>query len=213
MTSSIPKSGIYYTNRFGHLFMLAMEDELGRNGISAVLNLAGFPGLIEDPPPDNLERALDVNVFSKISAALEEMYGPRSGRAIARRIGWDLFHHIRNTMPMRFILYRLGSRLLPLHRRLPAILLDASRLAGDLMDNSITTRRENDQIGLSLRFCPVCWGRTSTGPICYLLAGLLEESMSWLFNGRTVRVVQTACTAAGDDCCTFNVLTNSQDEE
>lgn len=213
MISSIPKSGIYYPNRFGLLFLLALEDELGRNGVSAVLNLAGFPHWIEEPPPDNMDRELDLNVFSKISAALEEMYGPRSGRAIARRMGWDLFHHIRNTMRMRFFLYRLGSRLLPMHRRLPAILLDASRFAGELMDDSVTAGRVDERLSLSLRFCPVCWGRKSTSPICYLLAGLLEEGLTWLLNGQSVRIVQTACGAAGDDCCTFRVLTKVEEEE
>lgn len=204
MISSIPKSGIYYPNRVGWLYLRALEDELGRTGLTAVLNLAGFPEWIEQPPPDNLRRDLDLNVFSKINAALEEMYGPRSGRAIARRVGWDLFHHFRRAAPIRFFAYRLGTHLIPAGQRPSAILLDMSRYAGEFTDRSLMVQ-DDDELTLTVKFCPVCWGRKSSRVVCHLLCGLLEEGLNWLMPRKQMHIVQTSCSAMGDDHCTFRV--------
>ena len=53
----IPKSGLYYPNKVARIYMLAIEDVMGRNGLKAVLNLAGLTQLVDPYPPDTLERA------------------------------------------------------------------------------------------------------------------------------------------------------------
>ena len=83
----IPKSGLYYPNKFGRLTILSLEDVMGRNGVNAILNLANLPNLMENLPPDNLEKAFDFADVSAIMGALEEMYGPRGGRGLALRAG------------------------------------------------------------------------------------------------------------------------------
>lgn len=50
----IPKSGYYNTNKFGRIALEAYEEVMGKNGLNAVLNLAGLGNLIEHYPPDNL---------------------------------------------------------------------------------------------------------------------------------------------------------------
>ncbi len=35
----------YYPNKMGRIVLLSLEETLGRNGLNAVLNLAGLPGL------------------------------------------------------------------------------------------------------------------------------------------------------------------------
>ncbi|PJF39572.1 MAG: 4-vinyl reductase, partial [Chloroflexi bacterium] len=36
------KSGYYYPNKFARIFILAMEEIMGANGLKAILNLAGL---------------------------------------------------------------------------------------------------------------------------------------------------------------------------
>ena len=82
-------SGYFYPNSIVRDFLLAMEDVMGHNGVSAVLNLAGMHGWVGHYPPDNLDRSVDFGEFSAINGTLMEMYGPRGGRALARRAaGW-----------------------------------------------------------------------------------------------------------------------------
>ena len=77
----IPKSGLDYPYKFARIAILTLKDVMGVNGVNPILNLAYFSHLIDNLPPNNLERKFDFADFSAISGALEEMFGPRGGRA------------------------------------------------------------------------------------------------------------------------------------
>lgn len=52
----IPKSGLYYPNKIARLALTALEEVMGKNGLNAILNLAGLAYLIDNYPSDNLDR-------------------------------------------------------------------------------------------------------------------------------------------------------------
>ena len=79
------KSGLYYPNKFARITVMAMEEIMGTNGLNAILNLSGLSYLIGNYPPDNLEKGFDFADFTALNVALEDMYGPRGGRGLARR--------------------------------------------------------------------------------------------------------------------------------
>ena len=83
--SPVQKAGLYYPNKFGLITIKSLEEVMGRNGLNAILNLAGLNHYIENYPPDNLEKGFDFAELSAIGVALEEMYGPRGGRGLALR--------------------------------------------------------------------------------------------------------------------------------
>src|SRR6185436_2669223 len=85
------KSGYYYPNKFARLTMSAMEEIMGRNGLNAILNLAGLQAYVDNLPADNLEKGFDFTDFTALNIALEDMYGPRGGRALALRAGRAIF--------------------------------------------------------------------------------------------------------------------------
>lgn len=75
---------LYYPNKIARIFLAAMEDVMGKNGLNAILNLAGLQKYIDNFPPDNLEREFDFADFTALQIALEDMYGPRGGRGLAQ---------------------------------------------------------------------------------------------------------------------------------
>lgn len=87
----IPKSGLYYSNKFARIALDALEDVMGRNGLNAILNLAHLSKIINNYPPDNLSREFDFADFSALNLALEELYGQRGGRSLALRAGRATF--------------------------------------------------------------------------------------------------------------------------
>ena len=89
--SPIPKAGLYYPSKFGLIMIKALEDVMGKNGLNAILNLAGLNNYIDNYPADNLEKSFDFADVSSINIALEEMYGPRGGRGLALRAGRSTF--------------------------------------------------------------------------------------------------------------------------
>ena len=68
----IEKSGYYYANKFALIILDALSDIMGENGLKAVLNLAHLPELIDNYPPDNLQKEFDFADVSAINQALEE---------------------------------------------------------------------------------------------------------------------------------------------
>ncbi len=78
----VEKSGYYYANKFALIMLKALEDVLGENGLKAILNLAHLPELIDNFPPDNLNKEFDFSDVSAINQALEEIYGPRGGAGL-----------------------------------------------------------------------------------------------------------------------------------
>jgi len=74
------KSGLYYPNKPALIIILALENVMGKNGLNAILNMAGLSYLIGNYPPDNLRREFDFADISALMQALEDMYGPRFER-------------------------------------------------------------------------------------------------------------------------------------
>ena len=89
--SPIEESGLFYPNKFGLITIKALEDVMGRNGLNAILNLAGLTKYTDSYPADNLEKGFDFSELSSLGVALEEMYGPRGGRGLALRAGRATF--------------------------------------------------------------------------------------------------------------------------
>ena len=63
-------SGHLYTNMIVRYTLEAMEEIMGRNGLNAILNLAGLSHLIDNYPPANLEKEFDFADFSALMGAL-----------------------------------------------------------------------------------------------------------------------------------------------
>jgi len=56
--SPVQKSGLYYPNKFGLITLKSLEEVMGKNGLNAILNLAGMNNYIDSYPPDNLDKGL-----------------------------------------------------------------------------------------------------------------------------------------------------------
>ena len=66
----IPKSGLHYPNNIARIYLQAMEEVMGKNGLNAILNMANLNNLIDNYPPNNLNREFDFADYSALSGAL-----------------------------------------------------------------------------------------------------------------------------------------------
>lgn len=199
----IPKSGLYYPNKFGRLTILSLEDVMGRNGVNAILNLANLPNLMENLPPDNLEKAFDFADVSAIMGALEEMYGPRGGRGLALRAGRATFSEgLRNFGALAGV-GDLAFKVLPLQAKLRIGLPAMAKIFSQISDQLSTVEEKDDHLIYTIHRCPVCHGRHTDKPDCYIATGLLQESLKWVSGGSEFRVNESKCIAMGDPTCEF----------
>jgi predicted hydrocarbon binding protein len=186
----IPKSGYYYTNRFTRIALDAYEGMIGKNGLNAILNLAGLSSLIDHYPPDDLERQFDFADFTAIHIGLEEMYGPRGGRGLALRAGRATFNDALKNIGAMAGIADPAFKILPL--------LDKVRIC-------LPTVNESDSAFIwTIHRCPICWTRQGAdNPVCSLSTGLLQAMLTWVSDGLEFQITESKCCAVGDTVCEF----------
>jgi predicted hydrocarbon binding protein len=208
MEASI-KSGYYYANKIARISLLAFEEVMGKNGLNAILNLANLPHLIDNYPPDNLEREFDFNDFSAINQALEQMYGSRGGRNLALRSGRAAFAGALRNFGALAGINDLAYKVLHLQTKLRIGLPAMAHVFTQLSDQHSTVEERDNDFLYTIHRCPVCWGRRdSDKPVCHVATGLLLEGVSWVSSGYEFHIHENHCVAKGDPVCDFIIEKN-----
>jgi predicted hydrocarbon binding protein len=202
--SMIPKSGLYYPSKFGLIAIKALEDVMGKNGLNAILNLAGLNSLIDNYPADTLEKTFDFADLSSINIALEEMYGPRGGRGLALRAGRATFADALKNFGALAGVGDLAFKVLPLQAKLRIGVPAMAKIFSQVSDQLSTVEEHENELVYTIHKCPVCWGRTGVDkPACFIAVGLLQEGLKWVSGGNEFRVNESKCVAVGDSICEF----------
>ena len=199
-------SGLYYPNRFGLILFDALEEIMGRNGLNAILNMAGLSQFIDNPPSDTMDKGFDFAYISALNKALEEMYGHRGGRGLQLRLGRVLFARGLANFGALVGASDLAFKVLPLQAKLKAGLPAVAKVFDSLSDQTSYVRDPGgEQYHYVIDRCSMCWGRDVERPGGFIAAGIIEEALRWLSGGRTFRVDQVSCMSMGDENCTFYV--------
>ncbi|MDD5467974.1 MAG: 4-vinyl reductase [Anaerolineales bacterium] len=200
----IPKSNCYYANKIALIAIKALEEVMGKNGLNAILNLAHLPHLIDNYPPDNLEREFDFADFSAINLALEEMYGRRGGRGLALRAGKATFNNALKNFGALAGVADVAFVVLPLRAKMRIGLPAMARIFTQISGQLSTVKEYDNEFIYTIHRCPACWGRANEDkPVCFIAAGLLQAALKWVSGGSEFRVVETRCIAMGDEGCAF----------
>ncbi len=198
------KSGLYYPNKIARIYIEAMEDVMGVNGLNAVLNLAGLGQYIGNYPPDNLNREFDFAEFTALNAGLEEMYGPRGGRGLALRAGRACFSQGLKNFGALAGVGDMAFKVLPLQAKLKMGLPAMAAIFSQFSDQKSDVEEYEDHFKYYIRdTCPVCFNRTTDKPLCHAAVGLLQEGLRWVSGGHEFRVYESDCIAKGDQHCVF----------
>jgi len=202
--SPVEKSGYFYNNKFGLITIKSLEEVMGKNGLNAILNLAGLNHYVEHYPPDNLDKGFDFAELSAIGVGLEEMYGPRGGRGLALRAGRATFSDALRNFGALAGVADLAFVVLPLQSKLRIGLPAFAKIFTQLTDQHTTVEEKDNEFIWTIHRCPVCWGRSgSDKPVCFIATGLLQEALKWVSGGNEFRVNESKCVAMGDPVCEF----------
>ncbi len=197
-------SGLYYPNKIARIYIEAMEDVMGVNGLNAVLNLAGLGRYIGNYPADNLNKEFDFAEFTALNAGLEEMYGPRGGRGLALRAGRACFSQGLKNFGALAGVGDMAFKVLPLQAKLKMGLPAMAAIFSQFSDQKSDVEEYEDHFKYYIRdVCPVCYNRHADKPICHAAVGLLQEGLRWVSGGHEFRVFESDCIAKGDQHCVF----------
>jgi hypothetical protein len=193
------KSGFYYPNKFARITIEALEEVMGKNGVNAILHLAGLSEYINNYPPDNLEKEFDFAYFTALCVALEEMYGPRGGRGLALRAGRATFADARRGFGAQAGVGDLAFKVLPLAAKLKIGLPAMANIFTQFSEQISNVHDDGAKSIYTLERCPMCWNRKADRPVCFIGQGLLQEGLRWVSGGHEFKVDISTCISKGDD--------------
>ena len=198
-------SAFYYPNRMGRIILESMEEVVGRNGLNAVLNLAGHGQLIGNYPPSDKQPAFSFETLSQLLETLEQAYGPRGGRGLAIRVGRVVFKYGMREFGPQMGLTETAFRLLPLNTKIKMGGQALADLFNKETDQRVRIEEGEGKLLWVIERCPMCWGRHMDESVCHLAVGLLQESLYWVSGGKIFNVEETLCIVRGDPTCTIEI--------
>lgn len=202
--NEISESGLYFPNKLALATLKALEDVMGKNGLNAILNLANLGHVIDNYPPNNLNKEYDFSDYTALNLALEEMYGPRGGRGLALRAGRATFSDYLSNFGALAGVRDLAFKVLPEQIKLKIGLLAMARNFTQFSDQHSTVDETENEFIYTIHHCSVCWGRNGEeNPVCFMITGLLQEGLNWFSGGKEFRVNESKCVAMGDEVCEF----------
>jgi len=198
MTMDTQTPNLYCSNEIGWLILEGMEEVMGSRGMHSVRKQARFPDLQEAHPH------IPYPAISGLQAALEEQYGPRSGRGLAQRAGRASFHYGLKVFGGPFGLTGRDYRLLPPNARVRIGAGYLAEMYNRWSSQKVRVKMTEKGFRWTIHQCPVCWGRKADIPVCNMVVGFLQEFLYWASGGKLYFVAETACVAAGASACVFN---------
>lgn len=184
--------------------LVAVEEVMGKNGLTAVLRAAQLGQYVEQLPPNDLAPAVNSADYARLNEAIENFYG-RGARGILQRIGKASFEYGLREQSSLMGLAGLALKVLPPRQRIQLVL---NNMAGALKkinpQDQIEIDASGPRIAYIARTCSVCYGRHSAKPVCHLYLGSIQEAVRWA-TGQAYEVRETECIAAGAAQCRFEV--------
>jgi len=194
-----------YPNLIGRLYLLSLEDVMGRNGVNALLNLAGCRHLVNNYPPSNLKREFPFADLSAIAQATHTMYGPRGARGMELRAGRYAFNLGLKEFGPLLGMADLALKLMPLTMKMKIALNATAQTFDRFSDQPTRVEERKGQFVYIIDQCPICWRRQTIYPAGALAQGILEEALTWVSGGHSFAIEQTDCQGTGCAQCIFAI--------
>jgi bacteriochlorophyll 4-vinyl reductase len=189
-------------NNMGRYFFIAMEELLGKNGLNAVLNLAGLGRFINNYPPNNMEKKFSFANYAAVNQAIEDFYGVRGSKGLLLRCGKVTLSHALAMYTAFAGIGNLGMRLMPQSMKVKITLTVIAQTFRTISDQTSKVTEEADAYIFENETCSMCWHRTSSQPCCHVATGVLIEALHWA-TGKNYRVTEVECMAMGAPTCRF----------
>ncbi len=200
---ALEPSGLYYPNRFARIMLQAMEDVMGLHGLNTVLSLSNLEALIDQPSPNDMNRAFDFAAIAAMSHTLEEVYGPRGGRGIALRIGRAMLDQGFKRFGALAGMAHPAFQKLSMTKRTRHGLVALAAVFTRFSDQQTTLNETADHFIVTVNPAPMTWGRNLDQPANHMLTGIIQETLRWATQGYEFHVQEQPPNS--DDSTVFHV--------
>jgi hypothetical protein len=191
--------------QFVVIFLEVLDDLVGAHGTAALLRRAGHPEWIESPPHPAPESFASPESVTAIFSSLEELYGPRGGRGLGRRLGAAVVdRHLKDLGALAGVT-NPTFQALPSRTRARVGLMALGRVVTGLGGFRLDVSATDQAIALSIPDCPFCVQRSLDAPGCAALVGLVDAALRLVAPEVALSSQETACRATGAAACELTV--------
>ncbi|NJK80713.1 MAG: 4-vinyl reductase [Chloroflexaceae bacterium] len=205
MTTVEAFRGLHYPNKIGRLCFLSLEEVMGRNGVNALLRLAGQEQFINNYPPNDLKKEFPFEGIAATETALQTMYGPRGSRGLELRAGRVAFTLGLKEFGPLLGMADLALKLMPVTMKLKIVLNATAQTFDRFSDQASHVEEERSKFIYHITKDPSSL-RSDPGLNFYIARGILEEATAWVSGGRRFSVEQVSSIALGDPTTAFEIL-------
>jgi len=187
-----------------HQFVHALDNELGPESLSNLLEKAGSPPDWSDPARwGNLDDTTAAEIYAGLQKAMRTYFG-RGARGFLIRVGGNLWNRLLDDASLAL---KAQSKIifgLPVNaRRKPALELLA-RLIGN-QRGDVTVHTQDLDLLLADKVSPSTLDQNESDRICFVTLGLLRECLFWA-TGQEHDIEETSCRANGEEACEFKIV-------
>lgn len=189
---------LFYPNRWVRIILIATEEIVGKNGVNALLNMAGLSQYIGNYPPDNMEKGVPFEHVAQLQQAYWDMYGTRGARAFAIRSGKKTFNDGLESFGAVAKAARAAMKIGSLERRIGLGLQFFAKFFNQVSDQQVVVEESDSEWLWRITICPMCYGKKMDSPMCYLAVGVLQGALENFADPNAhYRVTPTQCIAMG----------------
>jgi predicted hydrocarbon binding protein len=194
-----------FASPISQMMIEGMQEMIGRSGLYAVFNLANLAHLSKNNQTVQLWRDLSFGEVTAIQSALEELYGPRSGRGMILRSGRAAYKFLQRQCGEDLGLTRLDYRLLPTPARIKKGMEAVAELLSGQNAEKIQVVEDEQSWFWRIERCAWCCDRNEEQKICQFYVGLLDEYATWAGGGKIFHVEEVECQASGSPNCLIRI--------
>jgi predicted hydrocarbon binding protein len=191
--------GLFYPNRWIRIILETTEDIVGKNGIDALLNLAGLRQYIGNYPPDDMKKEFSFEDVGKLQKAYWDMYGERGARAFAIRAGSKTLNDGIERFGKVAMAARAALTIASVDKRISVGLDFFAKFFNTVSDQKVSVDEDDKNWYWRIQTCPMCAGREADKPVCHLGVGVLHGALeNFVDKNARYRITPVKCQAVGD---------------
>ncbi|RMH01330.1 MAG: 4-vinyl reductase [Chloroflexi bacterium] len=189
----------YYPNKWARIIFTSAEEIAGKQGLAALLNLAGMSEYIDNYPPDDMKKEFPFEKVGRLQQAFWDMYGNRGARVFATRAGEQSFKDGLQSFGSVAKAAQAAMAIGSVEKRISVGLAFFAKFFNTVSDQVVSVDEDEKSWYWNLIKCPMCTGRKEDSPVCYLAVGVLRAATTWASNGHQFRITPIKCQAMGDE--------------
>jgi predicted hydrocarbon binding protein len=193
--------------------LLAAEEVIGKQGLSAILRQINLARVIDNYPPELLQVSGNFTYadYANLNCGLLDFFG-RAGKSMTMRVGRiSARHGIEQQSEIFGIAVLIASKILPLPTQIRKGLESMQNGYRRLMPNvRLQLEDRGDTIAYLTETCSLCAGKEANGHICWTFSGVLQGLLSWQ-TGKEPEIDEVECRAQGAPRCVWEISKKPRD--